>query len=215
MKFWSIALFTPMLVFGAQEPFWRAKAKVYEQVVEQRKIIVSVTSQKNGKESLMKVSGGGRVKAPREFVQKESLNFEKFLPKISYVESYQVDKQRRFLFVKVNAYGFKAGQKITWSESVDGDNGQIHFKITSGVLSGFSGVVNLDNKGPRDTDVGIEGSYNYDEFPMPGFFLSFGLEVIFHRLSVELRSFIEESFKNENTGISSVSTCAFSPGLWS
>lgn len=214
-----ILIFTGAFCFAKtnpppSRPFWKSKPKAYEKVVKDHQILVSVTSVTHEGKNRLKVSGGGRVNAPRDFTQSEILNFEKVLKDNAYVKSYQVDRKHQFIFVKVKAYGLGAGMKLTWKDKTHGKNGEIHFKVVSGVMTGFEGTILLEDMGPKAADIGIEGVYDYDQFPLPSLFLKFGLEVIFQRLAIELRSVIEENFRNESSRSTTTSASAFPQRLW-
>jgi hypothetical protein len=43
----------------------------------------------------------------------------------------------------------------------------------------------------------MTGEYSYDHFPVPKFFLEFGVEVIFQKMALRLRRYVEEQYARE------------------
>lgn len=195
-----IALF-PVLGVGSKpqkKPFWKAKPEVYRQVVEEKRVFVSVTDHKKKKHQIMKLNGGGQIRAPLAFTKKALLDFENVFKNSSFVKEIQADQKHHFLFIRAEVYGLSNSMKIRWKEEESSEKKElISFEITQGILKGFTWDLLLEAVEGERTDVGILGEYKYKEFPLPAFFLKFGLEVVFQKVAIDLRSSVEESFKNE------------------
>lgn len=185
----------------SQEPFWKAKPEVYEKVVNERRVFVSVTDQtgEEASENIMKLVGGGQINAPKRFTFIQLQDFENLFKNNQFVKKIQVDRKHKFLFIKAEVYGLSNAMKIRWKVDQDKEElSVLSFHIVSGLMSGFRWVLNVEPAENDRTDVGIEGKYSYKEFPLPAFFLKFGLEVIFQRVAIDIRSSVEESLKNES-----------------
>ena len=61
-------------------------------------------------------------------------------------------------------------------------------------MTGFSGRVALTDLPKNKCEVGFEGDYKYDEFPIPKLFLEFGMEVIFQRIALRMRGYVEDQY---------------------
>ncbi len=184
-----------------KEPFWRAKPEVYRQVVEERRVFVSVrdvSTESEDQVRQMKLSGGGQIAAPKKFAFEKVQDFRTLFKNNSYVKKLEVNEKDRTLSLRAQAYGLWSSMKIHWDVEKDTkDYSAIQFKIIAGLMEGFQWTLYFEPAQKNRTDVGIEGLYEYSQFPLPSFFLKFGLEIIFQRLAIEIRSVVEESFKNE------------------
>lgn len=179
-------------------PFWKAKPRVYRQVVDERRVFVSVTDDEKKEHQIMRLNGGGQIRAPLGFTKKALLDFKNVFKNSSFVKEVRAEEKHQLLFIRAEVYGLSNSMKIRWKEEkTSGEKALISFKIIQGILKGFKWDLILESvKGDR-TDVGIQGDYKYKEFPLPAFFLKFGLEVVFQKVAIDLRSSVEESFKNE------------------
>lgn len=195
-----ITLFTLMAVAEpAKKPFWRENPQVYKQVVDQKRVFVSVTEgPKVNDEHVMSLKGGGQIRAPKDFTLPRILDFKSAFKNSAFVKKVQVNEKDQSLFILAEVYGFKNSMKIRWKiEKDDEDLSLVKYEVVHGIMEGFAWDLTLEPaKGDR-TDVGIDGVYKYKKFPMPAFFLKFGLEVIFQKVAIDLRAHVEESLKNE------------------
>lgn len=205
MRFWllilSLSVLTKSLAAesgAGEEPFWKAKPEVYKKVVDERRIFVSVTDRSDESRKVMKLNGGGQVSAPKSFTFQELQDFEKLFKDNGYIKKIQVDQAHKFLFIQAEAYGLSSAMKIRWKVKQNEEKlSVISFQIVAGLMEGFKWDLRVEPAKNRKTDVGIIGRYEYEKFPLPAFFLKFGLEVIFQRLAIDIRSSVEQSFKNE------------------
>ncbi|MGE3684581.1 MAG: SRPBCC family protein [Bdellovibrionales bacterium] len=194
-------LFLCLLVpaFGAESkaPFWKAKERVYSRI-QNGEIIVSVKkadkpARKEYKHTVS-IAGGGHVGAPYEFVYTEAMDFQD-LPRVSgYIDKVNFDSKAQRLSLDVSALGHKASLVFQLRmPSVEGRR-RIEFEAVSGPMKGLSGRFDLVPLGAAKTEVGIDGAYSYDEFPIHRVFLEFGLEFIFQRMAARLRSHVESEY---------------------
>ena len=183
---------------AAELPFWKAKPEVYQKIVEQKRVFVSVTSvdgEKGSHEKHMKLSGGGQIRAPKDFAVERILDFEKSFQHSDFIKSVQVDSKHHSLFIHAVAYGFSNSMKVNWSQKKEGSGKTLlSFEVQEGIMKGFQWTLSFEKALKNRTDVGVDGDYNYEKFPMPAFFLRFGLEVVFQKLAIQLRSYVEEEY---------------------
>ena len=187
-----------------EQPFWRTKERVYKKIVEGRRIVVSVQSSKMAassdfKHHLMMV-GAGHTATPLAFAYKIAKDFSHLQKMSSYVKSvsYDVVKHRLFLHTQAFNYHAKMLMRIEFRENLkDGQRKEIAYEIISGVFKGLTGVIRLDEFGPRATEVSLTAEYKYDKLPIPQFFISFGLEVVLQRMAGRMRAYTEDLYREE------------------
>lgn len=102
--------------------------------------------------------------------------------------------------------GYKA--ELTVGLKAEKDIRKLEFEILKGPMAGMrSRLVMTEvaattsglNPSGVKTEVGIDGEYQYDQFPLPRFFLQFGLEVIFQKMATRMRNEAEAAFKGGST----------------
>ena len=140
-------------------------------------------------ESLL-FAGGGQMTVPLEFAFKEAMNFENLKEVIDYIKDIRVENDR--LFMRAKAYGYEAKMWLKISSMLNSD---IHFEIIQGALKGATGDLRFEKSGLEKTEIGLEGKYDYVQFPIPKLFAEFGIEVILQRMAIRLRSFLEDRYQ--------------------
>ena len=176
-------------------PFWKAKPEVYKKVVEEHRVIVSVTDHSSDKFHLMKLKGGGQIYAPKDFSFKKLTDFKSIFKTSRYIKSIEVDEKNKSLFIQAVAYGFSNSMKVDWTILKDEPAESIlSFHVREGIMQGFEWKMVLEPAKNNRSEVGVDGVYKYEKFPLPGFFLQFGLELIFQNMAIDLRTQVEESF---------------------
>jgi hypothetical protein len=182
-------------------PYWK-KSTAYQKVVDERQVLVSVTDHEALKGRLMKLNGGGQIRAPKDFTVKHLQDFKTAFSECGFIKKLTVDEKHHFLFIRAEVYGFSNSMKIKWEITKDTEALTVFsFKVLSGIMRGFTWSLNVEPAEKQRADVGIQGEFPYTKFPMPSFFLKFGLEVIFQRVAIDIRTSVEKSLKEE--GLSS------------
>lgn len=173
----------------AEEPFWRAKEKVYQRI-ENREVIVSVRSEtaERGRHRLS-IRGGGQVSAPCDEVFKSAQDYETMAKASGYVDRAQFHPETSILEARIAAYGLKSdlSMKMNASDPV------LAYEILSGPMKGLKGRFEFLKAGKK-CDVGMDGEFSYEKFPIPEFFLRFGMEVMLQRMAGKVRAFAEERY---------------------
>ena len=187
-------LITSSIVCWCEEPFWRAKEKVYSRI-QNREIVVSVRAapRTSGMKNLLSIAGGGQVDAPCAFVFAASKDFEAFARQTGYVDRAKFDPVTQILEARLSAYGLKADIAF---KMVAGDSAMT-YAVLKGPMTGMKGEFKFIPAGAAKCDVGIDGEFAYDKFPVPQFFLSFGMEVMLQRMAGRLRSYSEELYQKK------------------
>ena len=193
-------LLSSFIALGASaaepEPFWKAKPKVYERI-ENREVIVSVTSVSVSGEKFknhLKVEGGGQVRTPRSFLFERAQHYDE-LKRSSYVKQADYDPKTRLLKLKIEAFGHSAAMKVKLSPHPGDERDRIDFSVVEGTLKGLAGQLLFSSISTVKSEVGIHADYQYDRFPIPKLFLEFGMEVVFQKMAVFLRQYVEEQYE--------------------
>jgi len=190
----TLSFFCPPQSWG-EMPFWKAKPQVYKKVVEERRVIVSVTDHSLDDIRLMKLKGGGQIHAPKDFSFNKMKDFKSVFKNSRYIKKIEVDEKNKSLFIRAVAYGFSNSMKVDWSVLKDEpEESVLSFHVREGIMKGFEWKMILEPAKSNRSDVGVDGVYKYEKFPLPGFFLQFGLELIFQNMAIDLRNQVEESF---------------------
>lgn len=175
----------------ADRPFWQTKERVYERV-QNRDIIVSVKEVPGTERKNLRLSGGGQIHTPCAFAFTLSEDFAQVAKESGYLEDVRYDESTRVLNARISAYGYKADTEIELAAKRP-DEGHSFFTmlVRKGPLSGLKGKFTFYPVGPKKCDVGLDGDYGYEKFPLPQFFLRFGMEVMFQRMAARLRGYAE------------------------
>jgi hypothetical protein len=193
---WLTCLLTFCLAQANEPPFWKAKPKVYQRI-ENREIIVSVNARATGTgapRQALRVEGGGQVAAPYDFVFATTQKYEDLLKSSDYIKSAKYNPETHLLDIEIEAFLHKAQMQIELKARGDVEPKRIEYRVVTGPLAGFAGAFNFVAIGERKTEVGISGDYSYDQFPIPRLFLEFGFEVVFQKMALRLRSYVEDQW---------------------
>lgn len=186
----------------AEEPFWRAKEKVYERV-KAREIIVSVNTKATGHADypeVLLIKGGGRIDTPCEFAYEAAQKYEELAKESGYVDEVKFTADKRELFLKMSAFGFTESCTMNIGPKASADPRAIEYLIMAGRMTGFIGRFDfLPVKGnSKVCDIGTSGEYHYKKLPLPRMFVTFGLEVMFQRMAGRLRAFTEKNYNTKD-----------------
>lgn len=181
----------------AETPFWKAKEKVYARV-QNREIIVSVKAVEKADSRFkheLSMSGGGQADAPCSSMFKISQDFVPIAKSSGYLDEISWDAGEKKMRARIKAYGYNAKivMKLQPTEP-EGADPYLAYEVTKGPMEGMTGRFTFSQAGSKKCDVGMHGTYGYDEFPIPQFFLRFGMEVMFQRMASRMRVFAEEQY---------------------
>ncbi len=191
-------LFLPASQTMAQEelPFWHHKPDLVEKMTEQRKIVVSVTSESVAGGTKVGMLGAGVVNVPLYFAKEQVLNFEK-LPEISsYFKKVVHKKEKKEVYFHIRALGMQMRfiQKYKWGKT-SLKEAQMDWKVTWGLLKGRVGHYKFRYIEPTKTEINIWSSLVKSDIPIPQFLVNFTLEVIAEKVAQKMRTFMEENFR--------------------
>lgn len=188
MYMYFLSLF---LVPAFATPFWKAKDKFHTRI-QNGEVLVSVHEESREAHRL-NIEGGAQVKATKDFTVQTTRDYERIARLTGYVDEAQYDASSGILKAKLAAYGYHAKMDIKMQNLDDG----ISFEVVEGTLKGLQMQIHVESVTPNVSEVGMDGTYAYEKFPLPRFFLEFGMEVIFKRMAWRLRQQVESDFKRK------------------
>jgi hypothetical protein len=222
-RYFAYFLFLSIPVISSGEPlvpsgvpFWKSKAKVYRKIREDRAIIVSVKTVDDATvktaPKLMRLEGGGVINVPVAFAYKQAKNFKNLEKMSDHVRTAEWNEKAQTLFLHTEAFNYHARMNLAVTFTEAPEKNSINWKIIGGVFTGMEGRIeflrNLGGGGGKESsEIGLAAGYRYNKFPIPAFFLHFGLEVVMQKIAGRMRSFIEEEFNRCNKS-GSTGACA-------
>jgi hypothetical protein len=180
-------------------PFWKSKAKVYERV-QNREVIVSVTNSEHKLESPryeLFISGGGQSQAPCDFIYKNAQHYEEIARLGGYVTEAKYHPDTQIMDVSIEALFHQASFKEEIKATAPPAPPRLDFRVVEGSMTGLAWHLDFVEVKPGICEVGMEGGYHYDEFPIPRIFLDFGMETVFKHMGERLREHMEGRWKAE------------------
>lgn len=193
---------------SALRPFWRAKPKVFKKVTDERQIVVSVNAEKlstksaEGNTSILRMEGGGLVKADAQAVYSEAQKYNELKEVSEHVLEVRVGPSPQDLFLHTAAFNYHARMTMRVTPEVAGDGVRhLRFVVIEGNFKGMKGefsFVDYADSHQKGALMGFHAEYKYKVLPMPQFFVEFGLEVVLQRVASRMRSFLEDKLKPKN-----------------
>lgn len=194
--FVGILLLVSPLKAQEELPFWHQKPDLLKKMQEERKIVVSVSTESVGKGTKIKMLGAGMVNVPLYYAKEQVMNFEK-LPEISsYFQKvvHKKDKQEVYFHIKALGMQMRFLQKYQWGTK-NLKMAQLDWKVTWGLLKGMVGHYKFRYVTSTKTEIIIWSSLTKSDIPIPQFLMNFTLEVIAEKVAQKMRSFMEDSFR--------------------
>ncbi|MEM7647032.1 MAG: hypothetical protein AAF203_08990 [Pseudomonadota bacterium] len=185
--------------WGQEElPFWRRNQKLYKQMVEQRRVIVSVNREQLLGQERFRVIGAGVVNAPFQFTLAQVQDFERLPELSSHFQKVVHRKKDRQLYLSLLAFGYQARMRLSYEVLKMGKDGaQIDWIVRWGSLKGMTGHYKLRKIDSFRTEVSLWASFQEIKVPVPEFLLNFTLEVIAEKVAQKMRSSIEETYRKK------------------
>lgn len=180
-----------------EKPFWRVKPKLLNKILENRDIIVSVSTKvKKSDLYMLQMHGGGMVKNESSLVFAEVQKYEN-LKKISpRIVEVKVTPDKSEIFIHCEAFNYHARMWMSVSPSpniAQNKDRRLNFKVLRGNFVGMAGAFTFENYKPGITLMGFNATYDYKDLPMPRFFVEFGLEVVLQKVARDMRAFLEKA----------------------
>lgn len=181
----------PLLFIAVSSPAdWRERPKVQKKVQTQRRVFV-VLKEKAGQPGVLSLTGIGEVKQSRSVCLQKMLGFEK-LPQVSshFKKVIHQPKLSRVYFV-LQAYGYEARLLIKYKVVSTKEKDLLQWSVVWGRFEGMVGEIQLTSPRAGRVQALMTGSFRADQVPLPSFFKNFVLEMIIHRISLKMRTYLE------------------------
>jgi hypothetical protein len=183
-------------LYGQEElPFWRQKPALYDKVLKQRKVLVSVKPLKLPKGRAARVVGVGVVNAPVGFVRTQVGQFQNLAQVSSYFKKVVHKPENNQLYIHVRAMGYETRLLMSYKWTQPEQGHQLDWQVTEGTFQGMQGHYLLREVGPGRTEVSTWMRVSPPKTPVPDFLFNFTLEVIAEKVAHKMRSYIEEQYR--------------------
>ncbi len=195
--FISLNLFSGFVFAQEELPFWQKKTRLYDQILNKRRIVVSVQKQTTTEGELRyRMVGAGLVAAPLSFVRNEIGQFENLNKVSSHFKKVVHDKNKSQLHLNIEAAGYQTRLTMNykWTRPSQ-DFEQMDWQVIEGTFEGMQGHYKLKSLGPQKTEVSTWTLLPEPRVPIPSFLLNFTLEVISEKVAQKMRSYLEEEYQ--------------------
>jgi len=176
-------------------PFWRKKTPLTQQIMRERKIVVSV---KKRADQTYRVVGAGAVNVPLNQSFAGILKFEDLEKVSDHFETVKHDPGKKHLYMKIQGYGYVARMLLAYKITKDDEFlKQLDWKVLSGSFKGMVGHYKLRPLTKKQTEISLWSHFKQPPFPLPDFFLTFTLEVIAEKVAQKMRTYLESDYRKQ------------------
>jgi hypothetical protein len=168
--------------------FWQTKPKVFDSILVDRKIVVSVVS-----DPALRFVAAGLVKAPVAVAFSKATRFED-LPKVSSrIRRANFDRAKSVLDFEGEAFGYVAPMKLL----IDQDSKctevcDFRFLVIDGAFLGMKGVVRMKKQTESSCILSLWSIYSGKPLPLPKFLVEWGMEIAIHQVATVMRKHLEK-----------------------
>ncbi len=186
------------------KPFWKTKPDVQKKIINDDLIVVSADTDKTQYKPvlyLMKVVAGGAVKVPLDFAFRTITDYEKLKNVDDHFKESKYDKEKKTLFLHLEALGYHARMHLKLSEAeVSGSKGkvkQIHWECIQGQFLGMKGVFQVEEIERQKTEISMTAIYKSETLPLPKVLMGLGLEIVGRQVATKMRQYIFDQYKDK------------------
>jgi len=173
------------------EMFWH-RPQVWKQVIEQRKIPVSVIQ----RDARWSFKGAGMVQAPRAFCFEKAKDFDRLRKIPEYFKEVSFEPATSILSLKIQFLGRRRHMRLKLSEEIVPNESRMYFRAEGGWLAGLEGVVIMKDQGRHGTETGIFALYSGKVAWVPDWLFAVATEGVMHHVAESLRKSLETDYKN-------------------
>lgn len=182
------------------EAFWKRKPQVLREMQEDRRIVVSATTEKvdnSDSPYQMAVVSAGYVKTPMEKAWAIIKDFEQ-LPKVDdRFQEAKYDPVTQQLDVHAATLGYHARMKLKLKFGESQAAREIHFHCVEGSFQGMTGIIRLEDDRRQQTEISMTSDYRGSTLPLPKVLMGVGLEIVASRVAGSMRTYIETATKGK------------------
>ncbi len=181
-------------------PFWKAKPKLYQSLIEDRQIICSAktdVADEGPKKGLyqLNVVTAGLVNTPIYDAWNTVRNFESLAKVDERFQEVKYFAENQRVFLHMAAYGYHAKMllQMRFGESMNAR--EMRFECVEGNFKGMTGTIRLEATKNNKTEFSMTTDYASEKIPLPKILLGIGVEVIGSRVAVAMRTYVEAEYK--------------------
>lgn len=192
---------------GFHMPFWKSKPDVQKKMLKDDLIVVSAeTKQIQDKPvlHLMKVVAGGISNTPFDFTYSIITDYGKLKDVDSHFKESKYDKEKKTLYLHMEALGYHARMHLKLSEveiPVKGSSQnrikQIHWECYKGTFQGMKGLFQIEEIERQKTEISMTADYRSETLPLPKVLMGLGLEIVGRQVAQKMRQYIVDQYKNK------------------
>lgn len=195
---WLVLLcLAPRPNIRAQEelPFWRLRKNLYQQIVDSRRVVVSVRPHQGAKD-VLGFQGVGVVSAPPYYCAERVMAFEDLADLSSYFKVIRHLPKKKQLYLHIGVLGFETRMRIRYRVVQKiGKPWKLEWKVIWGKLEGMVGQFELLSLAGNKTEISMWSRFVATKVPLPKLFMTFTLEVIAEKVAQKMRTSIEKGFR--------------------
>ena len=177
-----------------QKPFWDNKYYKFDHSNFPK---VSVKSHKQKIDHRLYMNGIVTVNVPARFIWKISKDLETFKGISEHIISVEHNHRFNFAVFKLSAYGYFTNESVKVKYVEKGGNYYVNFSVFEGFFKGANAQLKIAKKTRRNTDVSLQVTYDYKEWPMPKLFIEFGIEVVLQKIASKIKTFLQKEYQNK------------------
>ncbi len=178
-----------------EQPYWRKRPNLYNKVLHERKVLVSVKTQKENKIKTIKMRGVGVAQVPLHVAKKEIMNFESLPQVSSHFDEVTHDREKKVINILASALGYQTRLILKYSWQDKEKHQQMDWIAIGGPFKGMVGHFQMLPVSAQKTEIVLWSSFESTHIPIPAFILNITLEVICEKVAQKMRAFIESSYK--------------------
>ncbi len=192
--------FTPLLT---DQPYWRTQRPLYQRVIEERWVPVSV--KRKTLENLSppteqwQFRGGGLVKVPKDYAWKKSRQVEKLTLVDRYFKRVTYDPQKQWLYIHLLVMGVEREMTVElhWIED---PIPALTWVNRDGWYKGLHGVLKFERYDEQNTLIELAATYETPPSNL-NWLTSFLAEALMQPIAISLRRVLEEQHKSERASL--------------
>lgn len=165
--------------------FWRKK-EIQREMLENRKIVVSVTREKTD----WHFKGAGIVKRSKAECFQEALNFDRLKEIQDRFSLVEFDSSQSVLRLQILFLGKKKDLQVQINPSVAKD--RIGFEVIEGWQKGLRGDMFFSDAQSQQAEVGIISRVQKESSWIPDFVFETAVEAVMHHIAHSLRNGLEK-----------------------
>lgn len=170
--------------------FWLKKSQLQKEILENRRVVVSVTEPK---ESQWEFKGVGLIQAPVDSCWRQAYEVEKLGLVSKYIKNLKYDSKSGRLQFGLAVLN-KVIEIVAYIKYIP-DHKKIHLSVLEGPYHGLRGVIQFKDIERLKTESVFFAKYQKKSSMVPDWLFSFSIEAVMHQVASALRDMVEHDHK--------------------